>query len=103
MTTNGASLSAWQTWPSQWALWSDPAALFYAILTLEELRQGWQHWPCRFSSYWTPLYMTNSIAIILGVLVVAAIIGDLVQTGGSNLLFLGKKLFALSSLMNYGR
>jgi len=36
-------------------------------------------------------FMTNQIAIGLGIVIVAAICGDLFVTGGDNLIFLGKK------------
>lgn len=35
--------------------------------------------------------MTNSIAFVLGLFILAAILGDVVLTGADNLLFLAKK------------
>lgn len=37
--------------------------------------------------------MTNQLAIILGSIIVAAILGDFVLNGGDALLFLGRKFF----------
>lgn len=47
--------------------------------------------------------MTNSIAIILGALILAGLIADTVMTGGSNLLFLAKKFTEFTNWIAFWR
>ena len=47
--------------------------------------------------------MTNRLAIILGLIIVAAITWDAVQTGGANLVFLGKKMAELIEWLAFWR
>jgi mannose/fructose/N-acetylgalactosamine-specific phosphotransferase system component IID len=47
--------------------------------------------------------MTNSIAIVLGILVVGAIAADVIAFEASNLLFLGKKLASLIEWLAFWR
>ena len=47
--------------------------------------------------------MTNPIAIVLGILIVAALISDMVLTSGTNLLFLAKKFTEFTEWMAFYR
>lgn len=47
--------------------------------------------------------MTNSLAIFLGIIVIASILGDLFLTGGNNLLFLAKKFTDMTEWMAFWR
>ena len=47
--------------------------------------------------------MTNRIALVLGVILVALIVLDLVLTGSQTLLFLGKRLMDLIEWMAFWR
>lgn len=47
--------------------------------------------------------MTNSIAIVLGLVIVGLIAGDVVFADSANLVFLGKKLFELIEWMAFWR
>ncbi|MEC3862534.1 hypothetical protein VK792_14670 [Mesobacterium sp. TK19101] len=47
--------------------------------------------------------MTNSIAIVLGLLIVAGIAADLTLFEGQNLVFLGKKFYDLLQWMAFWR
>ncbi len=47
--------------------------------------------------------MTNTMAIVLGLVLVGAVVGDMVVFDGANLLFLGKKLADLIEWMAFWR
>ncbi|MCR9274567.1 hypothetical protein SAMN05216376_101250 [Mameliella alba] len=47
--------------------------------------------------------MTNRLAILLGLAVIAAIVADLQLNKGDNLLFLGRKLFVLLDWLAFWR
>ncbi|WP_420325063.1 hypothetical protein [Mameliella sp.] len=47
--------------------------------------------------------MTNRLAILLGLAIIAAIGADLVFNRGDNLLFLGRKLFVLLDWLAFWR
>ena len=47
--------------------------------------------------------MTNSLAIYLGLIVLAGLFADLFLTGGSNLLFLAKKFTDMTEWMAFWR
>lgn len=47
--------------------------------------------------------MTNSLAIFLGIIVIASILSDLFLTGGNNLLFLAKKFTDMTEWMAFWR
>lgn len=47
--------------------------------------------------------MTNRLAILLGLAVIAAIAADLQFNGGDTLLFLGRKLFVLLDWLAFWR
>ena len=47
--------------------------------------------------------MTNKLAIMIGLSVIAAVIADLTLAGGSNLLFLGRKFFLLLDWLAFWR
>lgn len=47
--------------------------------------------------------MTNSLAIFLGILIVAALLADVFLTGGNNLLFLAKKFTDMTEWMAFWR
>ena len=47
--------------------------------------------------------MTNRIAIPMGLLIVAAILGDMLLFDGQGLRFLGKKMFDLTEWMAFWR
>lgn len=47
--------------------------------------------------------MTDRIALILGLIVAAAIAVDLVLFGGSNMVFLGRKMFAFLDWLAFWR
>lgn len=47
--------------------------------------------------------MTNTLAIVLGLALIAAIAGDIMLNGTENLIFLGKKFFELIEWMAFWR
>ncbi|MGB7317723.1 MAG: hypothetical protein WBC85_07135 [Planktotalea sp.] len=47
--------------------------------------------------------MTNTLAIILGLFVIAGLTFDIVMTGGNNLLFLAKKFTDFTEWMAFWR
>lgn len=47
--------------------------------------------------------MTNSIAIVLGLIIIGGIVADMTMMDGANLLFLGKKFFDLLHWLAFWR
>ncbi|WP_199252577.1 hypothetical protein [Chachezhania sediminis] len=47
--------------------------------------------------------MTNQLALALGLLIVAALIGDISVYGDEHIVFLGKKLYALIDWLAFWR